>query len=114
MVLGDTPKNYKKVGIIMEEPSRNEVILFNILEELYELNNRQWKQRIFLVLLDQEDASYRRIKERFLEVPDMLVYRCIKELILEGMILKENEHGLSHYRFTDEGRALAPILTEVQ
>ena len=98
----------------MEESPSNEVILFNILEELYDLNHRQWKKRIMLTLLSQEQAPYRRIKESFLEVPDMLVYRCIRELMLEGMILRNSDEGHVCYSFTQEGKALAPILAEVQ
>ena len=44
----------------------------------------------------------------------MLVYRCLRELILEGMIVRESDKGKVSYRFTEEGRTLAPILADVE
>lgn len=96
------------------EVTNNEMMLFNILEELYELNHKEWKRRIIAVLTKNEEASFRQIKEKFLEIPDMLVYRCLHEMRAEGMIYRDNESGYVRYSFTPEGKALVPILEEVQ
>lgn len=96
----------------MSEMMDNEVILFNILEELYALNEKKWKERIISLLLNEQQVSYRKIKECFLDLPDLLVYRCIRELVLQGMILTNHEKGMVTYGFTQEGRDLAPILLE--
>lgn len=98
----------------MGESISNEEVLFNLLEELYNLNHRQWQNRIMYTLLDREHASYMIIKEKFEEVPDLLVYRCLRELIAEGLIIKEGEKGKIQYSFTPEGKMLAPILVQVQ
>lgn len=98
----------------MGEVSNSELVLFNILEELYALNHTEWKKRIMSVLSKEEHASFRQIKKEFLKIPDMLVYRCLREMIMEGMMIKQSKEGYVTYSFTEEGRALAPILEEVQ
>ena len=98
----------------MSEVSNNELVLFNILEELYELNHTEWKRRVMSVLSKEDHASFRKIKEEFLKIPDMLVYRCLREMIIEGIIIRRSKAGYTTYSFTEEGRALAPILEEVQ
>ena len=98
----------------MNEVVNEEIILFNILEELYELNHSEWKKRVIEVLMKEDTASYFKIKEKFIKIPDMLVYRCLRELMLEGMIVRESDRGKVSYRFTEEGKTLAPILADVE
>lgn len=98
----------------MSEVSNSELVLFNILEELYALNHTEWKRRVMSVLSKEDSASFRQIKKEFLKIPDMLVYRCLREMIMEGMIIRHSKEGYVTYSFTEEGRTLAPILEEVR
>lgn len=97
----------------MKAHLKEEVVFFNILEEIYNLNHKKWEKQIMLTLLTHQEVPYTKIKEQLPEIPDLLAYRCIREMITEGMILRNSKAGQTYYTFTQEGRALAPILQEM-
>lgn len=96
----------------MDNEERNDDALFNLLEELYALHHRNWKKRILMTIVEKKKASYRPIKDELLEVPDLLVYRCIRELIKEEVVKREEEQHRIYYRLMDEQQYLAHELRE--
>lgn len=96
----------------MDNEERNDEALFNLLEELYALHHRRWKTRILMTIVQKKKAHYRPIKEELLEVPDLLVYRCIRELIKEEVVKREKEEHRTYYRLIDEKQYLAHTLRE--
>lgn len=96
----------------MRNKKVDEEVLFKLLEELYLLNCEDWKRRIIMCMVQDKKSSYRSIKEELIEVPDLLAYRCLKEMIKEKLIERKEENGEIRYSLLDEAGYLAGILSE--
>lgn len=88
-----------------------EQTLFKLLDELYTLNHENWKRRILMLIVQKKRVSYRVIKEELLEVPELLVYKCIRELMKEEVIERKEEalHKVI-YGLTDEEKYINDVL----
>lgn len=97
----------------MSEISVFDDTIFGLLDELYKLNHKSWKKRILLTTIEHKTVTYKQIKEELLEVPELLAYRCIKELVT-GKILKRKEEGKRGvYTLADDGKYIREILKEL-
>lgn len=98
----------------MSEISVFDDTIFELLEELYRLNSRSWKRRILLVLVQHKQATYKGIKEELLEVPDILVYRCIQELVKGEIVRRTEENRHVVYSLIDASGYVKEILDDLK
>ena len=96
----------------MRNKKVDEEVLFKLLEELYLLNCEDWKRRIIMCMVQAKKSSYRSIKEELIEVPDLLAYRCLKEMIKEKLVERKEEKKKIRYRLSDEAGYLVAMLSE--
>lgn len=90
---------------------KEEQTLFQLLDQLYALNHENWKRRILMLIVQKKQVSYGEIKGELLEVPELLVYKCIRELMKEEMIeRKETECHKRRYGLLDEEKYINDVL----
>lgn len=90
---------------------REEQTIFRLLDELYSLNRDNWKRRIIMLIVQKKQVSYLEIKEELLEVPELLVYKCIRELMKEELV--ERREAAAHriiYELADEEKYINDVL----
>lgn len=88
-----------------------EQTIFRLLDELYSLNKDNWKRRILMLIVQNKQVSYAAVKEELLEVPELLVYKCIRELMKEELV--ERKESVAHkmiYELADEERYINDVL----
>lgn len=71
--------------------------VYEFFDELYKQNHREWKKRILSVVKEKHIVTFKQIKEGLEEVTDLLVYRCIKDLIVGQVLIKERKKPDSIY-----------------
>ena len=71
----------------MSEISIYDDAIYRLLEEIYRINHREWKERVLRLALKHEYISYQQIKESLEEVHELLVRQCIQELV-QGELFK--------------------------
>lgn len=97
----------------MDEISVYDDPIFELLEKLYRLNHRKWKKEILQSVLEAREANYAQIKKVLKEVPDLLAYRCIKELVAGGVLRRiKNEKGI-FYSVEEKASYVQEILREI-
>lgn len=96
--------------VIMDQSGIFDETIFNFFEELYRLNNGNWKKRILLAIVQYKETTYKQIKEDLLEVPDLLVYRCIQELMKMEVISRTHKNKRSFYSLVNENKYMQDVL----
>lgn len=97
----------------MHEISVYDDAVFHLLEELYRLNHRRWKKNLLNIMVQGEKRNYKQLKAQIEEVPDLLAYRCIQELV-QGKVLKRIKEGRQIlYLLEDENIYIRNILKEL-
>lgn len=97
----------------MNEISVFDDAVFKLLDELYRLNHRKWQKQILTAVAQGEKKNYRQLKAKLQEVPDLLVYRCIEELV-DGQVLKRiKDKQYTFYILENENVYIREILKEL-
>ncbi len=97
----------------MSEISIYDDAVFRLLEELYKLNHRRWKKNLLQIMNPGEIRNYRELKAQLPEVPDLLAYRCIQELVHGQVFKRIKESGQTCYVLEDENIYIRDILTQL-
>ena len=71
--------------------------IYNFFDELFRVNHRKWKKQILQFMAKEEKMSYEQIKAKLEEVPELLVYRCIQELVTGQVLIKKQEDKTIYY-----------------
>lgn len=71
--------------------------IYNFFDELFRVNHRKWKKQILQFMAKEEKMSYGQIKAKLQEVPELLVYRCIQELVIGQVLIRKQEEKTSYY-----------------
>lgn len=95
IILGNTLKKGCE-HMNVEEISIYDDTVYQLMEKLYELHQREWKQYILRWFAGEQskNISIQTIKAHLIEVPELLIDRCLWEL--------EHSEILEHIRFENE------------
>lgn len=94
----------------MSEISIYDDAVFHLMEELYKLNHKRWKKTILGIMAQGEKKNYKVLKEQLPEVPDLLVYRCIQELVENQVLRRMKEENQVFYILEQENIYIKDIL----
>ena len=97
----------------MHEISVYDDAVFHLLEELYRLNHRRWKKNLLNIMTQGEKRNYTQLKTQLPEVPDLLAYRCIQELVQGKVLRRTKERRQTFYQLEDENIYIRDILKEL-
>lgn len=80
----------------VEEISIYDDTVYQLMEKLYDLHQREWKQHIlrWFASKQTQNISVQTIKAHLIEVPELLIDRCLWEL--------EHSEILEHTRLENE------------
>lgn len=98
----------------MSEISIYDDAVFQLLEELYRLNHRRWKKNILSIMTKGEKRNYKQLKAQLEEVPDLLAYRCIQELVNGKVLRSIKEEKQTFYVLEDENIYIRDILEAIK
>lgn len=97
----------------MNEISVFDDAIYGLLETIYELNYKRWYQTILSMLIKQE-LSYKQIREELNEVPEILLYRCLEELVQGQVIRKSGNRTKRLYGLAQSSSYLQGLLQELE
>lgn len=103
----------RKGGMSMGEISIYNDAVYELIEELYRIHNREWKKCVLQKIVQCKKASYKQIKEALPEVADLLAYRCIKELTEAQILRRIEEEYQVVYVLVEEASYVKEILKEL-
>lgn len=98
----------------MSEISVYDDAVFQLLEELYRLNHRKWKNNILSIMTKGEKRNYKQLKTQLEKVPDLLAYRCIQELVNGKVLRRIKEEKQTFYVLEDENIYIRDILEAIK
>lgn len=84
--------------------------IYNFFDELFRVNHRKWKKQILQFMAKEEKMSYKRIKAKLEEVPEILVYRCIQELVTRQVLVRKCEEKNIYYMLNERTLYIREIL----
>ena len=96
----------------MKEISIYDDPIYGLLEELYRLNRNKWYKAILNIIMQQE-TSYAQVKEELSDVPEILIYRCLEELIEGKVIRKLEDRACRTYALVKASSYVQGILEEI-
>lgn len=83
--------------------------IYGLLEAIYRIHYKEWYQTILTAML-KEVISYEQAKCLLEDVPELLVYRCLEELV-EGQVIKRLGNKQNRkYGLMEESNYLKGIL----
>ena len=81
----------------MSEISIFDDTIYHFFDELFRVNHKRWKKQILQFMEKEEKVSYGQIKAKLQEVPELLVYRCIQELVTGQVLIRKQEEKSIYY-----------------
>ena len=98
----------------MSEISVYDDAIFQLMEELYKLNHRRWKKNILNIMTQGAQRTYKELKAQLPEVPDLLAYRCIQELVHGSVLRRVKQDKQTFYILEDENIYIKDILSAIK
>lgn len=98
----------------MHEVSVFDDTIYHFFNELFRVNHRKWKKQILQLMAEHKRMSYHQIKVKLEEVPELLVYRCIQELVTGEVLIRKQEERAIYYTLSVKNLYIREILKACQ
>ena len=98
----------------MHEVSVFDDTIYHFFNELFQVNHRKWKKQILQLIVKHEEVSYQQLKVKLQEVPELLIYRCIQELVTGEVLIRKQEERAIYYTLSVKNLYIREILKACQ